>query len=553
MVALYGICQHFGLDYYVWEQKSPRFESISTIGNSNLLGLFLILACPLPLVYGMASNSWRRRIYYFLSEIVILLCLYMTYSRGSIVSLIISLPVWTLILLKGKNKLTKKHLLIFLITIIIIFLLVGIFYKGISSFTGKGTNSAQVRIFLWKAAIKILIVHPAGIGFNTYSFYYLPYRYNEPLVNRNRLAYAENSHNEFLDIAVATGIVGILSFLCFLGIIITGGFKILPDLSGEDKIIMTGSFLSITSYIINLNTVFSEISSLIFFWFLLGLILAIQIKGKVQVKIYPIKTKTGVKWLLILFLSSLFLFHLWQNINTLLASHHIYLAKEAKGKNNLKESIYHISEALKRKPQNSDYWLTMAKTLESAISETSQNKEILLNTIFTYRTSIKVNPLDPYPHADLGRLYSIYSNILGPEYLNKSIEEYERSLAIDPYNIFFLNDLATTYNRQGKYHQAIQYYEKSLQIYEGPNTYNMLGRTLMDMGKIEEAEMNLKRAIKLDPSSGDAYFNLAYIYIQKNKTSLAFDMIDKAFYLKPTDKEIGRLWRQLAKEVRRKR
>ncbi|MEQ8222664.1 MAG: O-antigen ligase family protein [Candidatus Eremiobacterota bacterium] len=540
IVSVYGICQHFGLDRYEWVQKSSNFESISTIGNSNLLGLFLNIAWPLPVVYGIYSRNRTEKILYFASSILMLICLYFTYCRGSMLAFLLSLPFWLLIF-----RVKIKRILIYMLIIIIPLISVGILYREtlmpeINKFTR--VESITVRIFLWKTAVKMLIEHPGGTGFDSYTYYYLKYRKDEPLVNRRRLAYAENSHNEFLDIGISTGIPGLISFVIFTGMIITGGFRKLPDLSGESKTVMTGSILCLIAYIINLNTVFSEISSQMFFWFFLGIILAEQIKNNSDKKIYSLKKISAIKYAIIFCLLLITVFLQWKSVLPFLAESYIYEGKEETEKGNFKGATDKITEALKLDPQNWDYWLIMAKTFEGALNKMPDNKELAEGAILAYKTSIKLNPLNAYPHADLGRMYSMYSDISGNDSMNKSIEEYEYALKLDPYNIFFYNDMGTTYMRKGEIDNAIYCYRKSLDIFKSAATYNMLGRALSENGDLKEGEECLKKSIELDSNSGSPYFNLALLYIKKGKREEAFKYLDRAFYLDPQNSEIGRAW-----------
>jgi len=540
VISIYGICQQFGLDYYEWIQKSSNFESISTIGNSNLLGLFLNIAFPLPVVYGINSRTIRGKILYFLSSMLILICLYFTYCRGSILALLLSLPFWLLIF-----RVKIKRILIYLLIIIIPLMGTGILYREtfmpeIKKFTH--IESIQVRIFLWKTAVKMIIEHPFGTGFNSYTYYYLKYREGEPQVNRNRLACAENSHNEFLDIAISTGLPGLLSFVMFTGMIIIGGFRKLPELSGESKTIMTGSLLCLIAYIINLNTVFSEISSQIFFWFFLGIVLAEQIKNNGNRKIYSLKKIAPVKNIFIFCLLILTVFLQWKSMLPFLAESYMHAGQEEMEKGNFKEATDKITEALNMAPQNWDYWLTMAKTFEGALNKMPENKELAEGAILAYKTSINLNPLNPYPHADLGRLYSIHSNIAGKNSMDMSIEEYEYAIKLDPFNMFFYNDMGTTYLLKGDIDNAIYCYRRSLEIFKGSSTYNMLGRALYKKGEFKEAEECFKKSIELGSNSGDPYFNLALLCIKKGKKHDAFKYLDRAFYLEPQNSDIGRAW-----------
>ena len=558
LVAFYGVIQHFGLDLFRWEQSSPHFESISTIGNSNLLGLFLNLSLPFTVVYGISRASAAEKCFFALSALLTLSALYFTYSRGAILALIISLPLWFFIL-KGEKKirLNKKSAAVFLV-IFAVLLSVIVFYGDTvcrEAVKFSDLSSIRVRVFLWKAAFRIIRDNPLiGTGFDTYSYYYLPYRYDEPFLNRNRLAYAENSHNDFLDMAVSAGLFSLFAFLSFLFLIIYGAFLNFSRLFQEEKIIMKASLLSVFLYLININTVFSEISSQLFFWYFLSVILSLQIKNTSS---FPsITCSSGffkkfprMKAVFLIFIIVLTFVFQWRNLYPLRANYLLHSGQEAKDRGDWEEAIKYTSDALSFEPYNWKYWVAMAKTCEGALEVTSSKKELIDTAIMSYNNAIELNPLHSYTYADLGRLYSIQSSILGREYLEKSIEEYEKAAMLDPYNVILINDLGTTYLLKGDYDEAISCYERSIEILPEGHTYSKLGKALMDRGDLAGSENALNKAVELDPKLGEAYFYLAYLYSYEDKKSRAFTMIDKAFYLEPENPVTGQLWLEIARAL----
>ena len=65
--------------------------------------------------------------------------------------------------------------------------------------------------------------------------------------------------------------------------------------------------------------------------------------------------------------------------------------------------------------------------------------------------------------------------------------------------------------------------------------YFTYGLVFAQHGYIEPAEAAFKQAIRQDPKSADAYYNLGTIYMQKEKWGLADEMLQKAVELKPAD------------------
>jgi len=62
-------------------------------------------------------------------------------------------------------------------------------------------------------------------------------------------------------------------------------------------------------------------------------------------------------------------------------------------------------------------------------------------------------------------------------------------------------------------------------------SYNLLGWSYTGLGKGNEAEENLKRAIELDPNLSAAYFNLGNLYRGQNRHDLALKAFQKAYDL----------------------
>ena len=71
---------------------------------------------------------------------------------------------------------------------------------------------------------------------------------------------------------------------------------------------------------------------------------------------------------------------------------------------------------------------------------------------------------------------------------------------------------------QGKKLEAAKYYanliKKGIKDYRVFSNYGML---LNEIGKYKEAELELKKAISLNPEYANAYYNLAVLFIGKGK------------------------------------
>jgi tetratricopeptide (TPR) repeat protein len=108
------------------------------------------------------------------------------------------------------------------------------------------------------------------------------------------------------------------------------------------------------------------------------------------------------------------------------------------------------------------------------------------------------------------------------------------TLAKNPAAWMANNNLGALLAHQGKLTEAIEQYERALQLKpDFSEAYNNLGNTLADQGKVPEAIQCYKRALELNPSYAEAYYNLGNVLAHQGKLSEAIQHYEWAFQLKP--------------------
>jgi Flp pilus assembly protein TadD len=87
---------------------------------------------------------------------------------------------------------------------------------------------------------------------------------------------------------------------------------------------------------------------------------------------------------------------------------------------------------------------------------------------------------------------------------------------------------------QGRFDEAIQRYERALQIKpEYPEVLSNLGVVKAKQGKLDEATQHLERAIQLKPDYAEAYNNLGGVLAKQKKPDEAIQYYARAVQLKP--------------------
>ncbi|MBW1823050.1 MAG: tetratricopeptide repeat protein [Deltaproteobacteria bacterium] len=103
-----------------------------------------------------------------------------------------------------------------------------------------------------------------------------------------------------------------------------------------------------------------------------------------------------------------------------------------------------------------------------------------------------------------------------------------------PHSAEIYNNLGTICLRQGKWNQAITYYEKALTLKSTyPNPFNNLGFIYNQKGQPDKAIEALKEALRLKPSYPEAYNNLGVAYKEKRLYQHAIESYKKAITLRP--------------------
>lgn len=171
----------------------------------------------------------KLRVLWAVSGIFLLVSIYFLSSRFGILTVIILLPVYIIIKLK---RMRKRFIAIISILIVVIGLLtifrsnerVNIGLTAINNGSIKQKLIEDGRIIIWKSALKIIrnnLILGVGIGDvkNELVKEYVK------IGDEELAAIKYNSHNQFLEILLENGIIGVLLFLAILGCLIVNAFS----------------------------------------------------------------------------------------------------------------------------------------------------------------------------------------------------------------------------------------------------------------------------------------------------------------------------------------
>ncbi|MBF0485459.1 MAG: O-antigen ligase family protein [Candidatus Omnitrophica bacterium] len=249
----------------------------ASLNHPNDLGAYLILAIPCVLVVcfnwvSEKGKTTREKLFkYFLAAVassIILAVMGLTFSRGAWVGLLCAAVVF--VVLKRRAWLPVLVLTIGFLAIFHPLLahhrdMTLINDTSSTQHSSFSTIGGDGRIQYWKDAWRIICDHPLwGTGLNTYTDVIKTY------VQQNQ----NYAHNCYLQTAAELGIVGLVSFLCFIAAFFTAVYRNFVGLKGlRDQRILACLMAGMAGLLVEsaLDTTFYSVQLSVLMWLMMGL------------------------------------------------------------------------------------------------------------------------------------------------------------------------------------------------------------------------------------------------------------------------------------------
>lgn len=349
-ISIIGIIQFFFPNFLTPDADVPgKWRVISSFGNPSYLAAFLVGILPL----AWQRYSQKKNLENSIFLILPLICLILTFSRASWLSILIIALIW----LFAYKKFSLKY---FLITTFIAILIISSIAATQPGFKKQLLNfdSLKGRFFLSQMSLLIIKNHwLTGVGLNQFRYHYLDYQYQmlkeNPALATTYAPFApveEYIHNDFLQIFAELGIFGFTALIFFLYII----FKYLLLFSKKPLSLEFASLLGLLAILIN---------AVFFFPFylpptLLLTIFFISIIGLSEKKTTTINFNISIKILLtIIALPTIII-----SINTLIGDISLENGAQNLNENKLIKSTAYFQKAVKLNPWSGENRYFLAKT-----------------------------------------------------------------------------------------------------------------------------------------------------------------------------------------------
>ncbi|MEI6747947.1 MAG: O-antigen ligase family protein [Bacteroidales bacterium] len=257
-----------------------------------------ILAFFIPVMFGFGfdkSSSKNIRTLALVFSGILLIALFLSYSRAAWLSLVLTFVVYLVILLRIRFR--------WIITFVVLFLAVFFTFKfeildrleknkqessaniiehiqSISNISSDASNLERVN--RWQAALRLFDERPVfGWGPGTYQFEYAPYqRSKEKTIISTNAGDMGNAHSEYIGPLAESGLLGMLTFLAIIVLIIRSGIRSYRRAERKDvKILSLVTVLSFITYALHslMNNFLDTDKASVPFWGFAAIIVAIDI------------------------------------------------------------------------------------------------------------------------------------------------------------------------------------------------------------------------------------------------------------------------------------
>jgi tetratricopeptide (TPR) repeat protein len=149
-----------------------------------------------------------------------------------------------------------------------------------------------------------------------------------------------------------------------------------------------------------------------------------------------------------------------------------------------------------------------------------------------WRITIARNPNSFLAHNNLGSVYFRNGRI------NEAIEQYQKALEIYPRYVMALNNLGNALFRAERMDEAIEQYQKALAIQpDDADAHDDLGNFLLEKGQVDEAIDQYQKALAIRPDDADAHDGLGNALLEKGQVDEAIIHFQKALAIQPDSAE----------------
>lgn len=501
MVDLYAILQKIQLENFFLFGRiiNSGGRLTATLGNAAFLGAFTLAQFFLSLLIALKRNHWGWKIFAALGALINLYVLFQTQTRGAGIALAVVLVLGSIFYaLKIREKKLKLVSMSFLGLMIIAIILIFTFknssliqnnpmlYRLVS--ISRTDITTESRLLAWDTSWKgwkdRFIF---GYGWENYNIAFNKYFHAEIFKDAGSQLWFDRAHNTIFDVAVATGLIGLINYLTIFGLALYYLYKKLAKDFYLSFILMA---LLVAHFIQNIF-VFDVLSTYIILYTVLALTSFINLENT------EINDKNNVK----------------KDFNIILLTALILI-------------IAFMAYIFNFKPLQANKMGIQALALSGSDQKQTVKmfkKGIDLNTYQTMelRNKLADNILVSNRTKNGLKQEEVNANYeIGIQEIKKNIEKHPN----DVQNYLYLMALNNQYGSSNKqaYSEVISYGEKALRLSPTrPQIYFEMGQASINLGNYTDGINYFKKALALNTEAQESHWNIFSAYSLTKQLDLA--------------------------------
>jgi O-antigen ligase len=287
LVSIYGILQHYQLDFLPRNSAMRGYSGTYTFfDNPNFFGSYLVLVLLITIPIYLNATAKKYKALYFVSLCLAFVALIYSNTRSGYVGVFFGLLFITMFVVIKRKHLWKKWVTLAVSIVILLFFInnaeQGHYAKRINSVVKESYSVAanqttghegSNRFFIWQKSLPLVKEYFwIGSGPDSFEFVY-------PNDNEETRAFmngqtVDKAHNEYLQIAITLGVPALMTYLCFLFLILRRAFQAVKLAEGNEKILIYGLIATIIGYLVQAFFNISTVPVAPIFWSILGITLA---------------------------------------------------------------------------------------------------------------------------------------------------------------------------------------------------------------------------------------------------------------------------------------
>ncbi len=540
-----------------WTSTEASTRGGSTIGNTSFMAGYLLFNIFFSVILFFTKNFWWK--FFSLFAAVILsagLLISIEPSRGAIGAFIIGIFLLGLgylmhyLINSGKKNLKILGMsLPFILFVATLLMLQFSFIKERIANEWESTSIYSRRV-IWQMAVEGWKEKP-WLGWGPENFNIPFVKYFDPQLPISGDIWYDRTHNIIFDTAVASGIIGLMSYLSIFGAAFLGLLRVIPKIKERKNLLFPmGMIAVLTAYFIQNLFVFDMISSYIMFFLSLAFVAFLAFPAKEE----PAQSSYKSEGLLPSFVAALLitvsiLTIYFGNILPAQASRYTIRGLVLP----VEESLPYFQKALNISPISKfevpeQLALRSMELARQPVKDIDALKEQMKQAEEVLKKSIERDPLNFRIRLFLGRYYNNLYEIFGDqEKLALSEETLKIAIQYSPRNQQTYWTLGQIRLFQTRKNEAIEFFQKAVDLEPRlgiSHWYLAMGYRVS--GKYEQAAIELKEAEKFNynfKGNIDDLKKAIDIYIALDDKAALLPLLEKAVELDPKEAEP---WARLA-------